>query len=496
VSTFEGHEHGVNACAVTADGQYLISGSEDTTVKVWGIGKPDPPSTLDGHAGKITACAVTSDGRHVVASSDDWTLNVWELGSGRIVAVLVGHTDWVNACALTPDDRYVISASEDKTLKVWTLEGRSVATLEGHSESVWACTVTPDGRHVISASTDRTLKVWELATFTCRITHRGDGPYRAVAASASMLVAGDVSGGVCFLDWPSPNRERLGMHEHLMPNPAAPPPGRALKRALPHTILYVAANPQGTDRLALDEECAAIERELRMAPGRDDFVFRSKWAVSIDELMRHLNEFQPTILHVSAHGRVGEGRSPSLLGCSQLGAADTGGRNAPREVIQAGRAGIFLQDGQSSQYVDDRALMNMIASASAPTRVVVLNACYSAEALDLLRSEIDCVIGMDGMVADAAARAFAVAFYRALAHRRSVGNAVEQAVAALGATHPGVRPVCVTRDGLRAEQTFLAPEHDRVQPVAPSSANACSDARVLDGALVSMEGVRDTASDR
>ncbi|HEX7842267.1 MAG TPA: hypothetical protein VF469_32570 [Kofleriaceae bacterium] len=69
-----------------------------------------------------------------------------------------------------------------------------------------------------------------------------------------------------------------------------------------HTILYVAANPLDTNRLALDEECAAIERELRMASGRDDFDFRSRWAVSVDELMRHLNELQPTILHFSGHG--------------------------------------------------------------------------------------------------------------------------------------------------------------------------------------------------
>src|SRR5882724_12082050 len=67
-------------------------------------------------------------------------------------------------------------------------------------------------------------------------------------------------------------------------------------------ILFLAANPAGTNLLALDQECAAIERELRMTPGRDDFEFRSKWAVTVDELMRHLLDLQPTILHFSGHG--------------------------------------------------------------------------------------------------------------------------------------------------------------------------------------------------
>jgi hypothetical protein len=31
-------------------------------------------------------------------------------------------------------------------------------------------------------------------------------------------------------------------------------------------ILFLAANPAGTSSLALDQECAAIERELKLTP--------------------------------------------------------------------------------------------------------------------------------------------------------------------------------------------------------------------------------------
>lgn len=51
-----------------------------------------------------------------------------------------------------------------------------------------------------------------------------------------------------------------------------------------HVILFVAANPRTSDPLRLAEECAEIQRELKMAPHRDDFQFESRWAVSIDEL--------------------------------------------------------------------------------------------------------------------------------------------------------------------------------------------------------------------
>ncbi|HEX2686236.1 MAG TPA: hypothetical protein VHN14_06440 [Kofleriaceae bacterium] len=75
-----------------------------------------------------------------------------------------------------------------------------MATLAGHTSGVTACAVTPDGRLVVSASADQTLKVWDLATYTCRITHRGDADYLAIAVSATTVIAGDAAGAVWFLD--------------------------------------------------------------------------------------------------------------------------------------------------------------------------------------------------------------------------------------------------------------------------------------------------------
>lgn len=216
-----------------------------------------------------------------------------------------------------------------------------------------------------------------------------------------------------------------------------------------HVILFLAANPSKSSGVALDQECAAIERELRMTSHRDDFEFRSKWAVTVDEMMRHLGELQPTIIHFSGHG-----------------ASPTGGSGAEtRDLAPAGesavaRSGIYLLgDDGGPQLVTARALTMMIKSAAASARVVVLNACYSEPQADAVRSVVDCVVGMAGAIRDAAARSFAVGFYRALGNRRSVGNAVDQAVAALAAKGmpDEVLPRCLTRDGVDRYRAFLDP---------------------------------------
>ncbi|HWO18301.1 MAG TPA: PQQ-binding-like beta-propeller repeat protein [Kofleriaceae bacterium] len=165
IRNLAGHAAAVLACAMTPDGQRVVSASDDRTLKVWDLATSQEAWTLAGHAAWVRACAVTPDGRHVVSASDDKTLKVWDLATGQETWTLAGHAAWVRACAVTPDGRRVVSASDDNTLKVWDLAtGQETWTLAGHADVVRACVATPDGRHVVSASDDHTLKVWDLAT--------------------------------------------------------------------------------------------------------------------------------------------------------------------------------------------------------------------------------------------------------------------------------------------------------------------------------------------
>ncbi|HEX7840187.1 MAG TPA: CHAT domain-containing protein [Kofleriaceae bacterium] len=274
--------------------------------------------------------------------------------------------------------------------------------------------------------------------------------HRASAAplTRTSAIAGAIGRAIWSVDWPTPRTRALLLEA---PSSARLSPRRSRPRRTRspwtsenrHLVLFLAANSKDITRLALDEECAAIEHELRLSPGRDELEFRSKWALSVDEMMRHLNESQPTIVHFSGHG------SPDNC------ARSDGGLH--RELEVAGCAGIHLQDKHRSQYVTGRALAQMIASTAPSTRVVVLNACFSDALAGSLLSVVECVVGMTGAIADETARSFAVSFYRALGNRRSIGNAVAQAVATLAAKQlPDERlPVCRTRDGVRADQIFL-----------------------------------------
>lgn len=78
-----------------------------------------------------------------------------------------------------------------------------------------------------------------------------------------------------------------------------------------HTILFLAANPFGTDRLSLDREARAIQVELERSGFRDNFELVTRWAAEPLDLLRELRKLKPTVVHFSGHGSHG---SPDVAG--------------------------------------------------------------------------------------------------------------------------------------------------------------------------------------
>jgi WD40 repeat protein/tetratricopeptide (TPR) repeat protein len=165
VRRFTGHEWGVRSVAVTPDGQYVVSGSWDNTVRLWDRATGQELRRFTGHDDSAWSVAVTPDGQYVVSGSSDKTVRVWDVATGKEVRRFTGHEGLVLSVAVTPDGKYVVSGSGNETVRVWDLAtGKEVRRFTGHERWVNSVAVTPDRKYIVSGSGDRTVRLWELAT--------------------------------------------------------------------------------------------------------------------------------------------------------------------------------------------------------------------------------------------------------------------------------------------------------------------------------------------
>jgi len=100
----KGHKEGVYAVAIWRDGEKIVSGSFDNTVRVWNAETCECEKTLVGHAQGVFSVAVSPfGGGMIVSGSSDRTLWMWNFYTGECTGILKGHTDVVNAVAISPD---------------------------------------------------------------------------------------------------------------------------------------------------------------------------------------------------------------------------------------------------------------------------------------------------------------------------------------------------------------------------------------------------------
>ena len=68
--------------AVTSDGRFAVSASEDKTLKVWDLRTGQSLATLEAHA-PFNCCAATTGGKTILAGDGTGALHIFDWRPGR-----------------------------------------------------------------------------------------------------------------------------------------------------------------------------------------------------------------------------------------------------------------------------------------------------------------------------------------------------------------------------------------------------------------------------
>ncbi|KAL7098611.1 hypothetical protein ACP275_09G028400 [Erythranthe tilingii] len=182
-SISDAHDDAINAVAVSYDGR-IYTGSSDKKIKVWRKQLNEKThsltDTLEKHTSGINALALSVDGEVLYSGASDRSILVWMNEGGQMGAVgaLRGHKKSILCLAIVSD--LVCSGSADKTVRVWRGVGRlysCLAVLDLHkgpvkciSAGIDECNSNPSdvglSYLVCSASLDCDIKVWRIVNPT------------------------------------------------------------------------------------------------------------------------------------------------------------------------------------------------------------------------------------------------------------------------------------------------------------------------------------------
>ncbi|KAI0078368.1 coatomer subunit alpha-2 [Panus rudis PR-1116 ss-1] len=185
VDRFEEHEGPVRAVAIHPSRALLVTGGDDYKIKVWDIRPQNRRClyTLHGHLDYVRTVQFHHEMPWILSASDDQTIRIWNSTSRNCIAILTGHSHYVMSAQFHPKEDLVVSASQDQTVRVWDISGLRRSTpnsapgtfdtfdnfstvkyvLEGHDRGVNFASFHPTLPLIVSAADDRQIKIWRMS---------------------------------------------------------------------------------------------------------------------------------------------------------------------------------------------------------------------------------------------------------------------------------------------------------------------------------------------
>lgn len=211
--TLQGHGGWVTQIATTPlFPDVLLSASRDKSLIVWRLTREEtsygyPQKRLHGHNHFVSDVVMSSDGQFALSGSWDSTLRLWDLSEGVTTRRFVGHTKDVLSVAFSADNRQIVSGSRDKTIKLWNTLGVCKYTIQEDNHSEWVSCVrfSPNTQNpiIVSAGWDKLVKVWNLTNCKLKTNHYGHQGYLncvTMSPDGSLCASGGQDGSAMLWD--------------------------------------------------------------------------------------------------------------------------------------------------------------------------------------------------------------------------------------------------------------------------------------------------------
>ena len=196
-----GHSGSILSCCLLGNNKFLITGSEDRTIRGWNIKTGNCEYVLKGHTYEVILIVPFKKGQ--IISSDTLTIKIWDVASKQCLKTLQAPN--IESLCVTKnyiiygdsnerviildnktfeqrgifassgnimsiiqlDESHIICGSDNKLITIWNIDTLEFEyELNGHTGIITDLSLLQDGR-LVSGSDDKTIRIWNLDTYEC-----------------------------------------------------------------------------------------------------------------------------------------------------------------------------------------------------------------------------------------------------------------------------------------------------------------------------------------
>jgi WD40 repeat protein len=157
----------IYSVAFRGDGQLIAAGTHEGNIIFWPL-IPNEGAAIVGnalptpfrHNGGITTLDFTPDGNRLISGSFDATLKCWDLVRGELVYRLMDHAGWIKSLKINPNGQLFASTSRDG-IRFWAINtGEAVGFISAEFDWAQAIAWYPDGLTLATGGLDPLVNLW------------------------------------------------------------------------------------------------------------------------------------------------------------------------------------------------------------------------------------------------------------------------------------------------------------------------------------------------
>ncbi|KKK24875.1 hypothetical protein P175DRAFT_0473454 [Aspergillus ochraceoroseus IBT 24754] len=169
VMTFDGHTNNITGVAFHCEGKWMVTSSEDGTVKVWDT-RTGSLQRNYAHKAPVNDVVIHPNQGELISGDRAGIVRVWDLGESVCTHQLIPEDDVaVHSVSVASDGSLLCAGNKKGNVYIWRMIQDAeltrivpICTFQAHKDYLTRVLLSPDVKHLATCSADHTAKVWNL----------------------------------------------------------------------------------------------------------------------------------------------------------------------------------------------------------------------------------------------------------------------------------------------------------------------------------------------
>lgn len=164
------HQGPVGATALSADGNFALTGSDDTTAKLWDLANGKLRHTWK-HRTKIASVALSTRSRFAATSEALGETRIWSPKKGKLIRSIGPKVMTISSAAFSPNEKYLATGRTSQRIDLWLIKSgkamkswypKKAANWRPSASTILALGFTGKGKALLSAASNGYAQMWRI----------------------------------------------------------------------------------------------------------------------------------------------------------------------------------------------------------------------------------------------------------------------------------------------------------------------------------------------